>query len=274
MDRQEQKSELIYKLGLLLCLLEDMVAHPDKHDHVWRRQASGKFSHDIPEFKRALTEFRDGEPGRVYQAQWDRVMHWLYTIQGRLDECLDDPGTLGELLDGARKDMMAAIAEVPAFEGAKLLKAHSPFSAYCTLKDLCASATRILTWVDGYLDATIFYRYLRDVSPNINVTLLTLPREKESRKAKHFEAFLDVSRMYAKERCPDTYRLVVHNQVHDRWLCCDGEIYELGCSAKDAGGAKPCTLAKLEPPEETLREIERLLKTGTELYGPTNHTHP
>ncbi len=160
---------------------------------------------------------------------------------------------------------------VPNFPDALILEAHTPFSTYCVVKDLCQTVAERLIWVDRYLAANIFYRYLRDVSNNVNVTLITWPQNK--RGATEFLKFMEASRLYATERGPDKYRLVVHPDIHDRWLCCDAKIFALGGSVKDASNKSYFTLSKLDPTEENFKKIDQLLSTGPEIFGPTQTTH-
>lgn len=270
MNRQEEKSNLIYQLGLLLCPLEDMAKHPDQYDQDKRTRAIGRFHADCQEFIRAVASFINGEPGHSYQAQWASILatrnelsHWFQTHY--------EPEALPDFLEEHRNAILTQIAAIPASAETEILEAHSPFSAYCKIKDLCQTATEILVFVDRYLDSSIFYRYLRDLSLQISVALVTWPLEKRDSQAS--AEFRDVSRMYAAERGPERYRLVVHESVHDRWLRCDEQMFQLGSSFKDAGATSYSTLSRLGSPEENLQELNHLLTTGTELYGPTQSEH-
>lgn len=270
MNRQEEKSNLIYQLGLLLCPLEDMAKHPEQYDQDVRTRAIARFQADCQEFIRAVASFINGEPGHSYQAQWESILdtrntlsHWL-----RMDY---EPEALPDVLEEHRNAILTQIAAIPASAETESLEAHSLFSAYWKIKDLCQTATEILVFVDRYLDASIFYRYLRDLSPQVSVTLLTWPLEK--RDSQVSAELRDVSRMYAAERGPEKYRLVVDDSIHDRWLRCDDQMFQLGSSFKDAGATRYSTLSRLGSPEENLQELNRLLTTGTELYGQTQSEH-
>jgi hypothetical protein len=86
--------------------------------------------------------------------------------------------------------------------------------------------------------------------------------------------FLDVSRLYAHERGPDLYRLVVQPNLHDRWVTFDSKrIYGLGGSAKDAAIKDCFTLTTVEATDENLARTEQDTNSGTELFGPNTPTH-
>jgi hypothetical protein len=122
------------------------------------------------------------------------------------------------------------------------------------------------------MDATVFYRFLRHLDANVTATLVTWPGNK--RAAADFAAFLDASRLYASEHGPSDYRLVVHEDMHDRWICCDGDMYQLGASLKDAGRGSSATLSRIDATAGNIAAVQRLLETGAELYGPTQPEHP
>ncbi len=271
MNRQEEKSNLIYQLGLLLCPLEDMAKHPKQYDQDKRTRAIARFDDDRVEFTGAVSSFTEGEPGHSYQAHRQSMLVALHGLSDWLHTDWE-PEALPDFLEEHRNAILTQIAAIPVSAETEILEAHSPFSTYCKIKDLCQTATEILVFVDRYLDASVFYRYLRDLSPQVSVTLVTWPLEKGNSQVS--AEFRDISRMYAAEHGPEKYRLVVHESIHDRWLRCDDQMFQLGSSFKDAGATIYSTLSKLGSPEENLQELNHLLTTGTELYGPTQDEHP
>jgi hypothetical protein len=271
MNLKEQQADLIFKLGLLLSPLQEIADHPERHDAHSRARAGGKFFADAPKPESEVRSFTQREPGHDYQREWRKLHVAFHALRDGVREHLDNPVALSALLKEQYAAIRNGILAIPVSVDAVILEAHSPFSTYCVVKDLCQTVTERLIWVDRYLDSSLFHRYLRDVSINVHVTLLTWPPSK--REAKEFSEFLDVSRLYAAERGPDNYRLVVHSDIHDRWLCCDGQIYALGGSVKDASQRSHFTLSKVDSTEENFDKIDHLLNTGTEIYGPTQHEH-
>ena len=89
-----------------------------------------------------------------------------------------------------------------------------------------------------------------------------------------WENFLDISRLYAKERGPDKYRLIFQPDLHDRWVVFDNKrIYSLGGSAKDAGVKDYFTITSVRATKVNLESIDSHINTGTELFGPNTKPH-
>lgn len=273
MERKKQQADLIYKLGLLLGPLKDIADNPQSYNSESRARAGAKFFANAPKFQSEVQSFTRGEPGHDYEREWRHIHTALHTLDDGVRNQLDNPQALSALLEEKSAAIRKGILAIPSSIDALILEAHTPFSTYCVVKDLCQTATERIIWVDRYLDASLFHRYLRDVPKDVKITLLTWPGTKRS-KARDFPEFLDVSRLYAKERGSDNYNLVVHSDIHDRWLCCDQQIYAFGGSVKDASQKSYFTLTKVDLTRENLQKIDKLLKSGTEIYGPTHTIHP
>lgn len=137
-------------------------------------------------------------------------------------------------------------------------------------------ATKSLTWLDPFLGANIFYRYINSVRPLVPVTLVTSEPGSHagSRDRNRWNEFLDVSRLYAQERGHSLYRLVVQPNLHDRWVMFDDKrIYALGGSVKDAGNKDYFTITSVEASPANLQRIQTQIDTGTEFFGPNTLQH-
>jgi len=173
-------------------------------------------------------------------------------------------------------DALAALDAVPIPRTSVILEAHSPFTAYCKLRELCqVDATKTLTWLDPYLSANIFHRYLSSVRLNVPVALVTSePKSGNPKEKARWTEVLDLSRLYARERGPNLYRLVVCPSLHDRWVVFDEKrIYSLGGSAKDAGSKDYFTITSVESSAENLQKIQTQIATGTDFFGPKALQH-
>ena len=100
------------------------------------------------------------------------------------------------------------------------------------------------------------------------------PKSSASRKDKtRWDEFLDVSQLYAQERGTLNYRLIVHPNLHDRWLLLDqSRVFQLGGSLKDAG-RKAFTITQLDTSPENLAKIQNHVSQGEELFGPSTPQH-
>jgi hypothetical protein len=171
----------------------------------------------------------------------------------------------------------AAIDAVPVPRTSVILEAGSPFTAYCRLRELCeVDATVSLIWLDPYLDANIFHRFLSSVRPQVPITLVTSePGSRAGRQNQNrWTRFLDVSRLFAQERGVPGYRLVVQPNLHDRWVVFDAKrIYSLGGSAKDAATREYFTITTVEASPTNLKTIETHTTSGIEFFGPSTPVH-
>jgi len=152
-----------------------------------------------------------------------------------------------------------------------------PFTAYCRLRELCEiDATNFLLWLDPYMDCSIFHRFLSAARDTVSVTLVTCePKPNAGKRDKQrWTEFLDVSRLYSKERTPATYRLLLQSSLHDRWVVLDSKrIYSLGGSAKDAGNRDYFSISNVDASPENLAAISKQTTSGTEIFGPSTPTH-
>lgn len=276
MDLKEQQVDIYIKLGALFEPLKTVLHNPDRFDLQDRAEAFARFYHDAPTFQKMVELFTKSSPGLNFQGQFVRVLNHINNFVFRVNERWDNLPQLRQFVDDTFNQIKQAIGEIPVEPTTGIRRSNSPFTTYCTLKDLAATTLKTQVWVDRYLDSTVFHRYLRDLSSDVEVTLLTWTRQKRcrgKRDTQEYEDFLDVSRLYASERGPDRYRLVENEEIHDRYLRCDKQLFHLGGSAKDAGDKSPYTLSIIEPTESNFLIIEELVQRGTQLFGPDQRSH-
>lgn len=274
-DRKKEQAELLIKLGEFLGPLRDLVNRPDQFDAHARARVFARAFVERDGLSGAVNQFVRGERGHFYVIQSNTFHDALNNLLGHVHRQEDD-ASLSKALKGLTPLMQSAILEVPVEGVSGILQANSPFTAYCRMKDISATALQVLIWTDRYFDFTIFHRYLREVRDSANITLVTLDPAKITQpkdRLRHNE-FMDVSRLFAAERGPANYRLVAHPNFHDRWLRCDGQIYALGGSVKDAGMKSDFAISHIEPTAENMKNVDDLVGAGTELFGPSNTTHP
>jgi hypothetical protein len=269
MNRKEQQADLIYKLGLLLRPLQDVVDDPARHNAQARASACARFVHDADDFLGAVNTFARSQPGHHYDIEANAIIRARNVFRNTLENVREDDQELADAVAACRETIMKAILAVPTEVASEVLEAHSPFQAYCKLKAFCGATNHKLVWADPYMGPSLFHRYLNGLSDSVEVALITKDRGTNA----EFQAFLDISRLYAHERGPIKYRLPAESSNHDRWLRCDDQLYHLGGSAKDAGKKSDFTITKLEPIPANLQKLDNLLSSGTELFGPNRPNH-
>jgi hypothetical protein len=85
---------------------------------------------------------------------------------------------------------------------------------------------------------------------------------------------MDISKLFALERGPTGYRLIVSDDFHDRWLRCDDKLFSLGGSIKDLGNDSTFTISKLDFTPENVKYFDDAINGGSEVFGPNNPIHP
>ena len=273
MDRLQDKYSLTWGLGALMDPLRRLVADPDGYDQQERARTVARYIHESGLLCQQSQRFSTGEPGHDYHLQHEQ----FFTALRGLIRHLPSDAALREHLPRAIASAQGALDAIPVPAQSGIVEAGSPFSAYRRLRELCATdATTSLTWVDPYLDASVFHRYLAEVRESAVITLVTCePRQTDRRGKRRWEEFLDVSGLFADERGPAAYRLLVHPSRHDRWLVFDdSRMYSLGGSVKDAAAKDDFTISLVDGNRENLAKVKTCLLESRELVGPGASVNP
>lgn len=273
MDRLQEKHSLFTKLGALIGPLQRLVDYPEQYDEQESAQAVARYCDEYPRLASEFLTFSSGVPGHDYSIQYER---FYLALRGIKEELIrEDP--LEAVLPRAVSKAQAAIDAVPIPPASVILEAGSPFTAYCRLRELCEiDATLSLVWLDAYMGSSIFHRFLSAVRDTVSVTLVTCePKPIAGKRDKQrWAEFLDISRLYAQERTPTTYRLLLQSSLHDRWIVLDNKrIYSLGGSAKDAGNRDYFTISNVDASPGNHAAIDELTTSGKEMFGPDTPTH-
>ena len=275
MDRLKQKHQLFIKLGALFGPLLKLVENPEDYDEQEKAEVLARYFAEFPKLNQEFLSFTRGQPGHYYQIEQLKFHEALHGSHSKLKNYPNYP--LEKAVDESFTKAQAALDAIPVPRTSVILEAGSPFTAYCKLKELCeADATTSLIWLDPFMSVSIFHRYLSSMRPAVPVTLVTSePGARAGARDKaRWAEFLDVSRLYAQERGPALYRLIIQPNLHDRWVVFDGKrIYALGGSAKDAGDKDYFTIASVEASPENLHKIQAHIDTGTEFFGPSMASH-
>jgi hypothetical protein len=276
MNRLEMKSDLQFKLGLLFGPLLRIAERPAEYDQQELSEAVARYCYEYPKFYEEMRVFCESQPGHSYQVEMNRM--WM-GLQGVMADVCHDSASVADVVVDRTKMARAALDAIPLPRDSAILEAGSPFTTYCKIRDLCqADATKELALVDGYMDDTVFHRFLRPVREDVPITLVTsdLRVGAGKRDQQRHAAFLDVSRLFAQERGPTHYRLVLQpaGLLHDRWMRFDGKrLLNLGGSAKDAGDRQYFTITFIDPTPDNLNAFQKHIDTGTEYYGPSTARH-
>ena len=190
-------------------------------------------------------------------------------LYGFANQAATNPNGIEDFLDDAVAKAKDTLESIPVSADSVIFETNTPFTTYGKLKTLCNLAQIRITFVDRFLDQSVFYRYLRDIDDGAVVTLI-VPRRAFT------DAFLDVSRLFAHERGSAKYRLisVPYHDIHDRWLHVDDDLYQLGGSTAHAAMDNDFTISHVDPTPENVGKVTDKIASGIEQFGPTNTNHP
>ena len=265
-DRHEEKEDLLYKLGRLFGPIQDLISRGPDATSDERTRVLARYSAEYEQLITAFRGFSTSEHGLNYLAQYNQFHNAVY---GFANQAATNPGQIESFLDDAVAKAMEAVRSIPVSPDSVIFETNTPFSTYSKLKTLCNLAQMRITFVDRFLDQSVFYRYLRDIGDDVVVTLIA-PRRAFT------DAFLDVSRLFAHERRSDKYRLVSvpYRGIHDRWLNVDDQLYQMGNSTASAAMVNDFTISHVDATPENLSKVTDKITSGTQQYGPTQSNHP
>ncbi len=275
MERKREQAELIFKLGLLLGPLLKIADKKNNYDREELVLAVARFFNERPKLDEAVGHFAKSEPGHNFFPQNTRIMRLLNQIQNAATDNPDDEEALFSVIREVKPQVLSTILSIPVTSESTIHQAQTPFSTYCLVKNLCLTSSEQIVWFDRYFDHKVFYRFLDDVNLNVLITLVTYPEHKliSKRDKDQHAKFIDISQLFAKERGPKGYRLLVNERFHDRWLRCDKEMFMLGGSIKDIGQEITFTISKLDTTPENEKKFDEPIQQGTELFGSNQSTH-
>ena len=246
---------------------------PDQYNQQERAETLARYFAEHHKLQAEFRVFSIGQPGHNYAVESQRFGMALNSILAHVFHGRPLETFVREQLAIAQ----AAIDAVPVPATSVILEAGSPFTAYCRLRELCeADATTSLVWLDPFMGASIFYRYIASVRSTVPVTLVTSEPGLQAgvRDRTRWTEFLDVSRLYASERGPTLYTLIVQPNLHDRWAVFDDKrIYALGGSAKDAAQRDYFTITSVDGAPTNLQRIKNHISSGTEYFGASSPAH-
>ena len=265
------KSQLLYQFGLLLAPIENGIRAAEQGFSPSYSEARARYEYSLTGFYVQFNKFfLEAIPGHKFSAEFDRWVGVKVAFGRKLQRNDEFNTEVKGAVDDYKKTTFHVVSSIPNNLEDRIVGKHSPFSAFLIIRALLENARRRVLVIDPYVDDNIFYRYLSHISSDAEVILAT---EMKNLKGSSEIRFLDCSRLLAQERGVDKYTLI-SSQMHDRWLLVDDEIYHSGASLKDAARSDPFTLARIELTQAVRDEIDKVLSTGSVIFGPSCPNHP
>lgn len=271
MSRKHQQAEMFFILGQLFGPLLSLAKNPSSFDADEQTRIIARFTHDCTDVETKLQQYSVGEQGHNYFRQLNEICHVLSILRTR-----STGKATWEIAESHIDQAFKSLLSIPVPIDSAIYDAQSPLATYRLVRDMCSTCSNVVTWLDRYFDHTIFHRYLSDAPSSALITLVTYPKSKcqGSRDIQRYDEFLDISRMFAQDRGPTGYRLLVEESFHDRLLRCDDKLLSLGGSIKDIAKAASFTISRIDSTPENFQRINDVIAAATELFGTSNTTHP
>jgi hypothetical protein len=269
MNRKRDQAELYFKLGQLFGPMLKVAENPDSYDSDDRTRIQARFCAEVTTAVAAIDQYCQGEPGHVYASQSSTAKQQIYSLRSLL------PNDAIQSVKALSENCFNALFSIPVPIESAIHEAHTPFSTYYLLRDICSTARQRIVWIDRYFDQTIF-RYFWDTPLTAPITLVTWPKTQfiQARDIRRYDDFMDASRLFAQQHGPNAYRLIIDDQIHARFLQVDGTMLALPDSVKDLGSGTTFTISKLDSTRKNQDEFDEPIKRGTEVFGPKQRTHP
>jgi hypothetical protein len=276
MSRKSQQADLIFKLGQLFGPILKVLDNPTGYDEDEKTRIFARYCSEYMAFQNEAEKFCSSEKGHHYLKQFQEIVGRIHSVFSNLPLLQSDFALFSTSVRTWAREIQEIVLSIPVPVDSAIYEAHTPFSTYCLVKDLCSTAKREIIWLDRYFDQGIFHRYFPDVPRNVLITLVTWPQSecKGARDNQRYQEFMDVSKLFAQERGQSGYRLITNLNFHDRWLCCDDKLFTLGGSIKDIGNASTFTLSRLDSTPENRKHFDDAIATGVEVFGPNQPNHP
>src|SRR4051812_43839750 len=153
MSGKDDQADFIYKIGLWLRPVLDVIEKPTDFDEPEKRRRRAQFAKDHQQLHNSLHDFCHRELGVSGTIEWSDIAGTLGSINSHVQNfLLSDLRRVLAGIEEYRPKALAAIAAVPIASGATTFAANTPFSTYCTLKGMLAKASQELTYLDRYVD--------------------------------------------------------------------------------------------------------------------------
>lgn len=238
-----QKSQLIYEFGILIQPFEQLArlsGTPTLNDY---RIAIAKVQSGDGAWRQKVKEFTTFALDIFFSQEHQDISHVPERCWGELKRVINDqtlqnePGKVKEAFDkvveNARKRFFEYIERVPIEWEPVVFEANTPYTSYLRIKESFVSVERRLHYFDRYLKPEFFVLFLATIARDIQIKLVTT----QGNSTYGVASVLPVSRLASQEFSDYQLIQVTPNDLHDRNLRVDNNIFSLGPGVDRAGMA-------------------------------------
>ena len=264
-DKAAERDTLILQLGQLIAPITVLAEKSPSPNSIEYRVTAAKFRQDFAHWRVEAGKFvviGDVEFGHELNDITVFPSRFLNEISALANASSKDDNAkqveLRKSLERCKKMTLDAINKVPIAFEPELLAAATPFSTYLKIRDAMGTATRRIHYFDRYLDADFFPLYLRDKDRSLEIRLVTT----------HGNVDYGVINVAAVSKLAEQeftdYQLIESqsNDLHDRNLRIDDNIFHLGPSLSDAG-QRPTNFTPADNSAAAHTILDGLITNGT-----------
>jgi hypothetical protein len=270
-EKARQRNDLILELGLLVQPIAELAEAenpPFANDY---RIACAKIQNGDAKWRESARRLSTFAPDIFLQAEFQNLSHaverFLQKFKQRLSSVsqnsdrLDIRAMCATEIDNLKEDDYSCLSTIPIEWESEIFSANTPFTAYLKIKEAIASTTSRVYYFDRYLKPQFFEMFLRDSNRSLKIRLITT----EGNNSYGINAVRAVSELARVEF--DDYKLiqVVPNDMHDRNLIVDSNVFSLGPGV-DRAGIALTNFSVSENSTEAQAELEKLLDSGTIIH--------
>ena len=242
-----QRNQLICEFGILMQPLEDLSRAEQPPSLQEYRIAIAKVQAGDSAWRELAKEFTTFAPDIFFSQEYQDISHvperCLRALRDKMDESeigifnigIDSSVKLHEEfrknLTNFRNRLFEYIDRIPIDWEPVVFEANTPFTSYLRIKEAIVSVKHRVHYFDRYLKPEFFTLFLSLVERTISVRLVTTAGNAQYGVASVFA----ISRLVEQEF--SDYRLieVAPNDLHDRNLRVDDQIFNLGPGVDRAG---------------------------------------
>ncbi|MBC8217475.1 MAG: hypothetical protein H8E73_03330 [Planctomycetes bacterium] len=270
-EKARQRNDLIIELGILVQPLVELANAENPPILSQYRIACAKVQAGDAKWRESARKLATFAPDIFMNTEFQRLSHvverFLRDLNGAMAAAskTDDLEKLhrvcSEKIDLMKDDFYSCLSEIPIEWESEIFAANTPFTAYMKIKDAMSSATSRIHYFDRYLKPDFFDLFLRDVSRNLEIRLITTSGNVRF-GVSCVRAVSNIARMEFTN-----YKLiqVTPSDIHDRNLIVDANVFSLGPGIDQAGIALT-NFGISDSSDAAQAEFAKVLAAGTIIH--------
>lgn len=278
LDKGEQRSRILWELGVLLAPFEEIQAAATSPELSQYRKAIAKVQAGRGLFTTQRIEPFTTQGEISHESLRTQLVHLIYpdislnTIVQQVTTPTITPIDLHQLhtefkatYQEIKRKIAAVITMVEVDWDSPIYAANTPFTVYNRVRDVIAGVKDRLEYHDRYLRDDFFYLYLRHVDSEVKIRLVTTEGRNTPRDAFGIKGIIHVSNLFRQEFSHYQLVEVTASDIHDRFLRVDDNIFNLGPGVT-AAGKSPTIFANVNNSAQEHQILDDVISKAVATY--------